>query len=455
LIALTLSQEVLQSEETILSRGLSARHSFLGLNNSLWRVALVAGIAQLSASIWTWQFAISLDSFLIPWQIGLVFAAGTLAGLVGYTLSGALADAIGRKMALLLSFIPQIVGLLLLYLIPFWPLIIIAYSLQYFGWSFVLVISRTIPADDISTDIGPNETRKITMVLMPAYAVDAISPILAVLLLQMGLQMYSLLLLGAIAAVVAMVLTALFVHDAYNPIVLGGEEEITKNPVKGLGNPFWKFTVAMLGYYSAWGMAIPYLGILSINEWGASLGIFGLSSSVFSIVTVLLMYTLSGVAGQRTKMGLFLSLVCNSIVMIVIGLGSGIWLLMVLNGFWAAPIIIWTATEGVLIVNGVPADMKGTALGLFSSTTSATGLFAAPLGALVWSISGSLRFLWILSGTLAVGFAILAWWALKRVKIHSPRLKNVSRGIHQNSLRKRQVTRDSQEEHSLSSICDF
>ena len=179
----------------------------------------------------------------------------------------------------------------------------------------------------------------------------------------------------------------------------------------------------MFGYYAAYGMAIPYLGILSVNEWGVSIDTFGFVSSVFSIVTVLMMYTLSGIAGHSAKVGLFLSLIGNSIVMMAIGMGSGVWMLVLLNGIWAAPIIIWTAAEGVLTVNGVPSDMRGTALGLFSSTTSATGLFAAPLGALVWSISGSLRFLWIMSGGLAIGFAVLAWWALKRVKIHRAKPK--------------------------------
>ena len=422
MIALTLSQERIQSEETILSSGLSARRTFLGLNDSLWRVALVAGIAQLSASIWTWQFAISLDSFLSPWQIGIIFAAGTLAGLVGYTISGALADVFGRKKTLLISFIPQLIGLILLYLTPLWPFMIGAYSLQYFGWSFILVISRTIPADEIST-IGPTETRKITMVLMPAYAVDAASPVIAVVLLQLGLQVHTLLLVGAMAALVAMVLTATFVRDTYDPMATLERENIFDNPLKELGNPFWKFTLIMFGYYAAYGMAIPYLGILSVNEWGVSIDTFGFVSSVFSIVTVLMMYTLSGIAGHSAKVGLFLSLIGNSIVMMAIGMGSGVWMLVLLNGIWAAPIIIWTAAEGVLTVNGVPSDMRGTALGLFSSTTSATGLFAAPLGALVWSISGSLRFLWIMSGGLAIGFAVLAWWALKRVKIHRAKPK--------------------------------
>ncbi|MFW9926640.1 MAG: MFS transporter, partial [Candidatus Thorarchaeota archaeon] len=337
-------QEEIQSEESMLSSGFPANHTFLGLNRFLWRVALVAGIAQLSASIWTWQFAISLESFLIPWQIGVVFAAGTLAGLCGYTLSGALADSFGRKRALVISFIPQLVGLLLLYLYPIWPFIIVAFSLQYFGWSFVLVISRTIPADEISTDINPTATRKITMVLLPTYIVDAVSPIIAVLLMQSGFQTNSLLLVGVAAAGIAMALSAIYVHENYDPIVRNSEERVVQNPFKDLGKSFWKFTVAMLGYYTAWGMAIPYLGILSINEWGISLDFYGLISSVFSIVTVLLMYSLSGIAGRQTRLGLFLSLIVNSIIMVAIGIGSGIWFLLILNIVWAAPILVWTAT---------------------------------------------------------------------------------------------------------------
>ena len=419
-------QKELCSEESILSSGLPAQDSFLGLNSLLWRIALVAGIAQLSASIWTWQFAISLESFLIPWQIGVVFAAGTLAGLGGYTLSGALADVVGRKKALVFSFIPQVIGLLLLYLFPIWPFIIVAFSLQYFGWSFVLVITRTIPADEITPDINPTSTRKITMVLLPAYIVDAVSPILAVLLLQSGFQINSLLLVGVVAASIAMLFSAIYVKDNYTPIERKGNEKPTRNPIKELGNSFWKFTIAMLGYYTAWGMAIPYLGILSVNEWGISLDLYGIISSVFSIVTVLLMYNLSGIAGRKTRAGLFVSLIANSLIMVAIGIGSGIWFLFLLNIIWAAPILVWTASEGVLMVNGVPQNMKGTAIGMFSSTTSATGLFAAPLGAIVWSISGSLRFLWILSGALAIGFAVLAWFALKRVKLHIGKAKQKS-----------------------------
>ncbi|TFH06827.1 MAG: hypothetical protein E4H14_09885, partial [Candidatus Thorarchaeota archaeon] len=112
------------------------RHEILGLNGKLWRFALVAGIAQLSVSIWTWQFAIFLDSFLTPLDIGLTFTIGTLASLVGYPISGMIADIVGRKKTMVFAFIPLCLGLFMLFLIPTWPFVITSYALTQFGWSF-------------------------------------------------------------------------------------------------------------------------------------------------------------------------------------------------------------------------------------------------------------------------------------------------------------------------------
>jgi MFS family permease len=418
-MAMSLSQEVVRTEEAILSSGLSTQRTFLGLNSVLWRLAIVTGVAQLSVSIWVWQFAITLETFLLPIQIGVTFAVGSLAALIGYPISGVLADQIGRKNTLVLSFIPQIAGILLLFLFPVWPLVLFAYGLQSFGWSFVLVISRAMPADEIGPDSGTEATRKMTMVLMPSFVVDGISPLLAVFLLYLGMQSQSFLLIGALAAILAMIFSATKIQETYVPPPV---EEV-KLPLiitlRSLGRSFWKFTTAMIGFYLAWGMAIPYLGILSINDWGVSLQLYGFTSSAFSLASVSLMYTLSGAAGKRTKSSLVLSLVANSVIMTVLGLGSDAWLFVVINMIWAAPFILWIATEVILTINGVPTHMKGRALGIFQLAVSTSSLIAAPIGACIWTYSGSLRFLWVLSGVLAISFTSVAWWVLKRVKIRS------------------------------------
>ena len=416
---MSLAPELVRSEEAILSSGLSTRRTFLSLNSVLWRLALVTGIAQLSVSIWIWQFALTLESFLPPFEIGLTFAVGSLAALLGYPLSGILADKIGRKNSLVLSFIPQIAGILLLFLFPLWPLVLFAYGLQSFGWSFVLVISRAIPADEINLDSGTDATRKMTMVLMPSFVVDGISPILAVILLYSGFALPSLLLIGVLAAVFAMLFSATQIKETLVKAVEPAPKMPIIDTLRSLGRSFWKFTAAMVGYYLAWGMAIPYIGILSVREWGVSLEVYGIASSVFSLASVSMMYTLSGIAGKRTKSGLVISLAGNSVVMTALGLGSEAWLLILLNMLWAAPIVVWIATEVILTVNGVPSNMKGRALGIYQLAISITGLMAAPVGAYIWTYSGSLRFLWVVSGILAISFTSVAWLVLKRVKIRT------------------------------------
>jgi MFS family permease len=422
-------QEIVRTEEAILSSGLSTRRTFLSLNNVLWRLALVTGIAQLSVSIWVWQFALTLESFLPPFEIGLTFAVGSFASLLGYPLSGIMADKIGRKISLVISFIPQIAGILLLFLLPIWPLVLVAYGLQSFGWSFVLVMSRAIPADEINLASGADATRKMTMVLMPSFVVDGISPILAVLLLYSGFTLPSLLLIGVLAAVFAMFFSITQIKETLVPVTVTELKIPVTDTLRSLGRSFWKFTAAMVGYYLAWGMAIPYLGILSVREWGVSLEVYGIATSVFSLASVSMMYTLSGVAGTRTKSGLVLSLAGNSIVMTALGLGSEAWLLILLNMVWAAPIVVWIATEVVLTVNGVPPHMRGRALGIYQLAVSTTGLIAAPIGAFIWMYSGSLRFLWVVSGILAISFTSVAWWILKRVKIRTAVKKSMGSSL--------------------------
>ncbi|MFW9908818.1 MAG: MFS transporter [Candidatus Thorarchaeota archaeon] len=422
-MALTISPEVFQSEEKILSSGPSTSQTFLGLGSILWRIAFVTGIAQLSVSIWIWQFAISLEPILNPLQIGLTFTIGALASLVGYPIAGAMADVLGRKRTLLASFIPQIVGLTALYLLPTWPLVLFSFGLHSFGWSFVLVISKAMPADIIAGTTGPDASRKFAMVLMPAFLVDGISPIIAVFLISIGFSMHSLLLIGIVAAGVALAAAARFVVESMNPETRKKIQDSTRRPLRDLGRSFWIFTGGMVGYYIAWGMSLPYIGILIISEWSIGLDIYGLSSSIFSLATVTLMYSLSGFSGRDTKSGLTISLFANAIIMTTLGLGSGTLLLILLNLIWAAPIVVWITAETVLTINGVPSEMKGRALGIYQFATSATGLIGAPLGALVWIMGGNLRFLWIVSGVLAIGFAVIVWMAMIRVKIHKGKSK--------------------------------
>ena len=390
------------------------RHEILGLNGKLWRFALVAGIAQLSVSIWTWQFAIFLDSFLTPLDIGLTFTIGTLASLIGYPISGMIADIVGRKKTMIFAFIPLCLGLFMLYLIPTWPFVIISYALTQFGWSFIIIISRAMPADEIAHDQYVDSTKKFTMVLMPSFLVDGLSPIIAVSLLQSGSSLNYLLLIGAIAGMFALFLTVLFVQETQHPETREKALQEPKISIGNLGRKFWVFTGGMVGYYLAWGLAIPYLGPLSVDEWNIDVSTYGLTWSAFSLSTVVLMYGLSSFADRGRRRALILSLIANAVIMILFGTGSGLAMMFSLNIVWAAPIVIWIGVERSLAIDGVPNQLKGRALGTYQMITSATSLIATPAGAVIWELTSSLRFLWIISGLLALCSVSLIYWSIYR-----------------------------------------
>ncbi|MHA2072119.1 MAG: hypothetical protein ACW985_10090, partial [Candidatus Thorarchaeota archaeon] len=175
-----------QMTEVDENESLQSASGFLGLNRSLWRLAIVTGIAQFSISLWSWEFGIFIETFLEPWQMGLLFSISTVASLLGYFLSGAIADLIGRKRTMVFAFIPIAIGLLALASYPVWPVIPLEYALVMFGWSFILIMSRAIPADEIERKGSHNAARTFTMILLPAFLVDGISPAVGATLLGAG-----------------------------------------------------------------------------------------------------------------------------------------------------------------------------------------------------------------------------------------------------------------------------
>jgi len=390
----------------------AGQRSILGLSDNLWRLALVVGVAQFSFSIWSWQFGIFLETIIEPWQMGLTFSAGTVAMIAGFPISGFVADMVGRKRTMIVSFIPLSIGLFMLALFPIWPLIPLAYGMASFGWSFVLIIARAVPADEIAADEGRNAARRFTMVLLPAFLVDGLSPAIASGMLILGMTAKELQLMGAGGAIVAMIATMLFVKESLSIDARNSAREGPKIPFKNLGRTFWILSAGMLPFIFAFNMALPYFGNLCVGEWGIDPATFGLTWSAFSLTSVLLMYAASGWTDRSVRGALLLGIVANSLILIAFGVGSGVLMLFLFNILWAVPVMFWIGAERALVVSGVSKEMKGRALGFYSVLMSSTSLLAAPFGAYVWTTTGSLRVLWVLAGVLGLGFAVLLALAL-------------------------------------------
>jgi MFS family permease len=373
-------------------------------------------VAQFAWSIWWWQFSIFLADLIDPWAMGIVFLVGTLASLIGFAVSGILSDILGRRKAMTLAFIPMFLGLVMLAEFPLWPLIPFEYALAQFGWSFILITARAMPADETASLGGMNAARRFTTVLMPAYLIDGVSPALASGLLYLGFRARELLLLGAVGAVVALISALLWVRETLSSDTIRKAKSGPIISFRGLGQNFWKLAAGMIGYSLIFNTSIRYYANLCVDTWGVSAAQYGLTWSAFSLTSGLLAYTLGGFADRKPKASLLLAVILNTAVWFGLAFGSGFYLLLFLNVVWAFPIMTWIGSERSLAVRDVENEMKGRALGTYQFLMSATQLLGAPMGAVIWDVTGSLRFLWLFSAYASIFMVVILAAALRSVR---------------------------------------
>ncbi len=377
----------------------------------------MTGVAQFSISVWAWQFTIFLEEILQPWQIGLNITIGLFVAILGYPVSGMVSDMIGRRRTMLMSFLPITLGLFMLYSFPVWPLIPLSYGIVQFGWSFVLIISRAIPADEIAADGGANSARRFTMVLLPALLVDGITPVLAGILLNFQIEARTLLLIGAIGSATALITTALGLRESLPNEIQQRAREGVKVPIRELGGDFWKLIGGMLVFAFTWNMAFYYLGNLCVGEWGIEPSIYAFTHSAFALTSLLVMYNISGLADRKKRGALVIGLAGNATIMWLLALGNGVPLLIAINAAWAFPVMLWIGAERTLVVQGVREEHQGRALSTYQIIMSSTGLFAANVGAWIWTVTGSLRMLFMIAGSLGIIALIPLAVALKTMRM--------------------------------------
>lgn len=404
-------------EKFIVEVGSEDKQRF-GLSGNLRRLALVTGIAQFSMSLWVWQFGIFLEANINQlWQIGLTFSVGTFAMIVGYSISGPIADYMGRKNAMIFAFIPMASGLIALRFFPIWPLIPFEYAVIEIGWAFIIIMTSAMPADEIAKTSGANAARTFNMVLLPAFLVDGLSPIIAGILLNAGFIAGDLHLLAAIGALVAMVATYKGVRESLGKDIIERARAGSIITIRGLGRNFWIFTSGMFGYVLVMNFAFPYMGNLVVNEWGVNESMYAFAWGAWSFTCVMLMYSVGSATDKNIRAALIIGTYSTGAIVGMFAFGTTLVDLIILNILLAAPIVIWSGAEKTLAVNGVRNEMKGRALGTYQFMMSTTRLVGSFIGALLWDYFGSLRAVYSVSSMAGMILVVGLAYALMKVKL--------------------------------------
>ncbi|MFW9839026.1 MAG: MFS transporter, partial [Candidatus Thorarchaeota archaeon] len=384
-----------------------SRPGRFGLSPNLWRLAAVIAIAQFSTALWKWQFGIFLEGYLEPWQIGLVFSIATFTGLIGSISSGYIADFIGRKWTISIGFLPIVIGLLTMSFFPIWPFVAVQYGLVWFGMSTTRLMSRAIPADEIAADDGSNPARRLMMVMMPLWFVDALGPLTGSFLLDAGYQPGNLHLIGSICAIFTFASSIVLLKESLGSEVIKKARAGPKISVRNLGRSFWILAIGMIGFVFSWSSSIPYLGNLSVGPWAVDTVTYGLTWSLFSLTSALIMYPASSLADRNLKGTLIAGVAGNAAIFMWFSQGSGVVMMYIINFVWAIPFVLWTGSVKSIIVLVVSEEVKGRALGTYDLLMGIVGMGAQISGATIWEFSGSLRLVYAIAGVIGMATAAL------------------------------------------------
>jgi MFS family permease len=388
-----------------------------GLSPNLWRLAAVIAIAQFSTALWKWEFGIFLERFLLPWQIGIVFSFATFAGLIGSVFSGYIADFIGRKWTISLGFLPIVIGLLTMSFFPIWPYVAVQYGLVWFGISSARLMASAIPADEIASDDGSNPARRLMMVMMPLWFVDALGPFTGSFLLSSGFQSGNLHFIGSLCAIITFISSVGLLNESLGAEIKQKARAGPKISFRKLGRSFWLLALGMIGYVFSWSSAIPFLGNLSVGPWNVDTVTYGLTWSLFSLTSAIIMYPASMLADRNLKATLLAGVMGNGLIFLWFSQGSGVIMMYLINFVWAIPFVLWTGSVKSIIVLVVSEEVKGRALGTYDLLMGVVGVTAQLFGASVWEISGSLRIVYGTAGIITLATSLLLLVLLRSIHI--------------------------------------
>ena len=319
--------------------------------------------------------------------VGLVEGVAEAAAMIIKVFSGAISDYFGkRKLLALLGYTLGAASK------PFFPLA--ATMAWVFGARLVDRIGKGIrgaPRDALVADITPERLRGAAYGLRQALdSVGAfIGPLLAIVfMLLLHDDVKSVLWLAVAPAFLSVLLLAAGVHEPRSRHTTGSNRRLLLIDIRQLHGHYW-FVVVLGAVFTLARFSEAFLILRALNV-GISAGYVPLIMVVMNIVYAIFAYP-AGAAADRieARMLLVFGLLMLIIADITLALASGPWIAILGSAFWGLHMAFSQGLLAKLVADTAPAELRGTAFGVFNLICGGAVLIASLIAGALWNAFGA------------------------------------------------------------------
>lgn len=374
-----------------MSRILASIREFLALERNILVLCTTAILLNIAMNLYSPFLSLYFIKLGTPMELlGLIFSVFAFARALVVLAGGHLSDRYGRKKIIVLSNAISTVSLLPLYWVGVgaWPIAIVCLIGMNFGWSFYRPVGSAIVADSL-----PKEKRATAFSTMATIAFwgGVIGPILGGYLTLEGNYSVAFLYASLILFVMTF-LRQLLLRELKAKRNRSMDKDQTSEHHGFIGNLrlIWNSSRSTRAYLifgilsSLSGLAGPWFALFYqdvIKLDNLQIGILSAASLVPNIIAQIPGGKLSDKIGRKPI--LLLGLITSPLLILAITQSTSFIQLLIIEIIFGCIGGLTTGASLAFPTELVPAEYRGTALGVFSATSQVAGALSPSLGTLV------------------------------------------------------------------------
>lgn len=371
-------------------RSLSPAFGFRALPGGIWALGFVSMFMDISSELVHSLLPVFMVTVLgtSMTTIGLIEGIAEATAAITKVFSGAISDYMGKRKLLAgigygLAAITK----------PIFPLA------TTIGWVFIARFIdrigkgiRGAPRDALVADIAPVEMRGAAYGLRQSLdCVGAfVGPLFAVILMiWFANDIRSVLWVAVVPAFIAVAVLVFGVHDTDHPGDNSAQRSfLTFRAATHLSFRYW--LIVLLGAVCTMARFSEAFLVLRAQEIGLSLGYVPLVLIVMNVVYTMTAYP-SGVAADRLSQRtlLIIGLVMLVVADVVLAAATSPLQAFIGAGFWGLHMGLTQGLFAKLVADNAPAELRGSAFGMFNLISGSAMLIASVIAGALWSAFGA------------------------------------------------------------------